>query len=235
MKVVEFKKFKPQEHQVWKVLFDRLDHARRDLIVPQFLSGLDILRMTANEIPDLNEVNRRLQNLTGWKGVAVEGLQEGKSFYQMLADRQFPIGNFIRSETDLSYTPEPDIFHDLYGHIPFLTDPEYADFCQNYGQKALEYLERPSLLRQFERFFWFTIEFGLLETAMGRRIFGAGIASSFGECEYALSKRPLVLDFDIESIRQTEFRIDVFQERLFVMKDAKQLYQSLDAFPSHLV
>jgi phenylalanine-4-hydroxylase len=230
LKKVLFKKFGPTEDRTWKALFAR-QSLKRDLqIVPQFSQGLKALGICAETIPHLENVNSRLRKLTGWEGVPVEGLEEGASFYDMLAQRKFPIGNFIRDEKDLSYTPAPDIFHDLYGHLPFFVDPQYAEFCQEYGRQASKYKNDPKILQEFERFFWFTIEFGLIETAEGRRIFGAGIASSYGECEYALSTRPIIKNFDVEAIRNQEFRIDIFQEQLFVLKSVDQLYGSLDIF-----
>ncbi len=230
MKTQKFKEFSKAEHRTWKALFDRQSVLRDRQIVPQFGRGLRLLGMTAERIPDLDAVNRKLKSLTGWEGVAVEGLEEGAIFYQMLAKKTFPIGNFIRDEKDLSYTPAPDVFHDLYGHIPFYTDRAYADFCQEFGRRASRFKANPKILREFERFFWFTVEFGLIDTTQGRRIFGAGIASSYGECAYALSAEPHIEPFDIEKIRRQEFRIDVFQQILFVLKSERQLYDSLDAF-----
>ena len=152
----------------------------------------------------------------------------------MLARREFPIGNFIRDPKDLSYTPAPDVFHDLYGHLPFFADAAYANFCADLGLRASRYLDSPTKIRQFERLFWFAVEFALLETPVGRRIFGAGIASSFGECRYALSNEPELIPFDLHVIRAQEFKIDEFQKRLFVIKDVGQLYGCLDSFEAGL-
>jgi phenylalanine-4-hydroxylase len=233
LKQVELKKFTPAENQTWKALFTRQSQKRAQQIVPEFARGLEALAITPDLIPDLEQVNSRLQKLTGWRGVPVEGLEEGESFYSMLAQKMFPIGNFIRDEKDLSYTPAPDVFHDLYGHLPFFANSEYAEFCQQYGKLAMAFKDDHEKLREFERFFWFTIEFGLMETSEGRRIFGAGLASSFSECDYALSDKPLVRKFDVELLRQQEFRIDIFQEKLFVLQNPEQLYQSLEQLAKH--
>lgn len=230
MREVLFKTFGPIENRTWKTLFERQSLKRERQIIPQFSQGLKALGISADAIPHLEGVNSHLRKLTGWEGVPVEGLEEGASFYDMLAQKKFPIGNFIRDEKDLSYTPAPDVFHDLYGHLPFFADIQYADFCQEYGKQASKYKSDCEILREFERFFWFTIEFGLIETSEGRRIFGAGIASSFGECEYALSTKPIVKNFDVNEIRNQEFRIDIFQEQLFILKNVNQLYQSLELF-----
>ncbi len=230
MKGAKFKDFTPNEHRVWKTLFERQSVKRGEQIIPEFTNGLTALGIGAERIPDLASVNLRLRELTGWEGVAVEGLEDGKSFYGLLADRKFPIGNFIRAEEDISYTPAPDVFHDLYGHLPFYADQSYANFSEEFGKRASKYKDDPKILREFERYFWFTVEFGLIETPSGRRIFGAGIASSHGECEYALSTAPVVAPFDIEAIRAQEFRIDTYQQKLFLLNSQEQLYRSLDAF-----
>lgn len=218
------------DHHTWKLLFERQSPLRQKQLIPEFSKGLELLGMAADKIPDLEMVNEKLYRLTGWQGKPVQGFEGPETFYHMLAQKQFPIGNFIRDVKDLSYTPEPDIFHDLYGHIPFFTIPAYADFCQDFGRRSEKYLFSEQITREFQRFFWFTVEFGLVETQQGRRIFGAGIASSFGECAYALSPKPQVIPFDLEKIRAQEFRIDQIQNVLFEMKNADQLYACLDEF-----
>jgi phenylalanine-4-hydroxylase len=221
------KDFGPDGLNTWRTILNRHKRTRESKIVDLFDQGLRALDIQSDRIPDLNEINRRLKALSGFQGVFVKGLEEGSGFYAMLARREFPIGNFIRSKEDLGYTPEPDLVHDLYGHLPFLADKAYADFCQDFGERACRHSNRPDLLRQFERFFWFTIEFGLIQTPAGVRVFGAGIASSMGECEYALSSGPKVLPFDVDQIRHQEFRIDQMQKILFVLESPQQLYASL--------
>ena len=212
----------------WRTILEKHSLKRKDQIINLFHQGLIDLDIQSDKIPNLSDVNTKLDRLTGFKGVFVNGLEDGNNFYRMLALRQFPIGNFIRDAADLSYTPAPDIVHDLYGHLPFFTNKAYANFCQRFGEIACHFLDREDLLRQFERFFWFTIEFGLIKTPEGLRIFGAGIASSTGECEYALSGRPEIVPFDVDTIRKQEFRIDEMQKKLFLLNNTEQLYESLD-------
>jgi phenylalanine-4-hydroxylase len=150
-------------------------------LVPMFMRGLHALGLDTARIPSLDEVKAMLVFLTGWRGVFVKGLEDADGFYRLLRDRKFPIGHFVRDRRDLNYTPAPDVVHDLYGHIPFHADEAYADYCQRYGELACQFLGDPTRLRKLERYFWFTNEFGLVQTAQGRRIFGAGIASSVGE------------------------------------------------------
>lgn len=215
------------DQKTWEIILDEHEKKRERQVCPLFLNGLKTLGITKNRIPDLKAINQILMKKTGFCGVLVEGLEEGPRFYQMLARREFPIGNFIRKKKDINYTPAPDIVHDIYGHLPFYVDKSYADFCQIFGQTACQYSDRPHLFRQFERFFWFTIEFGLIRTQQGVRIFGAGIASSVGECDYALSEAPKVMQFDVDSIRHQEFRIDEMQPVLFCFDHVDELYSSL--------
>lgn len=227
---MHLKKFSPVEQATWRKLF-KIQTPKRELQKHGvFLNGLDILKITEEEVPNLDFVNKELLRLTGFQGVPVEGLETPRDFFAMLAERKFPVGNFIRSNDDLSYTPAPDVFHDLYGHIPFLTNLEYANFCYGFGKRAMRYAQRPDILNQFDRLFWFAVEFPLIKTSKGDRIFGSGIASSFIECEFALSRKPKVEPFDVNIIRQTSFRIDTLQERLFILENTEQLYSCLDAF-----
>ncbi len=216
-----------EDQETWRVILHQHAEKRERQLCDIFLDGVRILNLSEEKIPSLEEVNKILIKSSGFSGVLVEGLEEGASFYRMLAQRQFPVGNFIRDRLDLSYTPAPDIVHDLYGHLPFYTNREYGDFCQRFGEAALEFILRPDLFRQFERFFWFTVEFGLIKTVRGLRIFGAGIASSTGECDYALSGTPVIKKFSIDEIRYQEFRIDQMQPTLFFIESPEQLYDSL--------
>lgn len=229
-KRVSLRDFSSKEHNTWRLLFDKQLPKRDQQIHPLFSAGIQELGFTAERIPDLQEVNRKLYRKTGFVGVPVEGFEAPESFYELLAQRQFPIGYFIREPEDLGYTPAPDVFHDLYGHLPFLVDKDYADFTQEFGKRTIRYRERPELLRQWERLYWFGVEFPLIDLPEGRRIFGAGIASSFSECAYSLSNEPELLPFDIEVIRNQEFNIDEMQKRIFLLKNVKQLYGCLDAF-----
>ena len=227
---IPFKRFSETEHETWRELYSRQNKKRGDQMVDQFSAGLEVLKIGSEKIPDLDQVNRLLRAQTGFSGVPVEGLKEPISFFKMLSQREFPIGNFIRDSKDLNYTPAPDVFHDLYGHLPFFADQRYADFCAEFGRRALRHQDHPELILQFDRLFWFTIEFALIQSRQGLRIFGAGIASSYAECEYALGGQPELIPFDLERIRAQEFKIDEFQRRLFVLGSSSELYRCLPAF-----
>ena len=232
--VVAFKKFNPDEHLTWKLLFEKQSKLRSVQIYEIFDRGIDLLGFTPAHIPELSSVNAKLNKLTGFEGVPVAGLEEYENFFKLLAKRKFPIGNFIRNKEDLSYTPAPDVFHDLYGHIPFFSDSNYASYCTEFGKRAAKYAGNATILTQFSRLFWFTNEFALIKTPNGKRIFGAGITSSFGECAYALSDDPEVRPFDLERIRNHDFRIDEFQKVLYILENERDLYTCLDAFEAGL-
>lgn len=219
-----------EDHKTWRTLFQAQDPLRDQQIIPTFSQGLRELNIGSAQIPDLVDVNQRLKKKTGWEGVYVNGFEGPQTFFHMLANKKFPVGQFIRDAKDLSYTPEPDVFHDLYGHLPFYIDQDYADFSYEFGRRAIKYLDSEKITEEFQRFFWFTVEFGLVKTMAGLRIFGAGIASSFGECAYSLSQQPKKLPFDLEVIRAKPFRIDIMQNELFVFENVHELYKSLDQF-----
>lgn len=230
--VQEFKNFSAQEHATWKDLFSRQAPKRKEQIVELFDRGIHELGMTEERIPNLDQINQYLKPRTHFIGVAVTGFEDPKSFFPMLARGEFPVGNFIRDQRDINYTPAPDVFHDLYGHLPFFIDQDYAEFCRDFGRRGSKYLDDEQKLKQWDRLFWYTTEFGLLKTSKGIQIFGAGIASSYGECHYALDPLhgPEIVDFDIEVIRHQDFKIDEMQKKLFLIHDLKDLYSCLDAF-----
>lgn len=233
MKVQSFRNFTPHEFETWKMLYDALEDNRKNMVDSMFPQGIETLKLS-NVLPDLNAINKILFDKTKWLGIPVEGLEEGLSFYPALAQRQYPIGNFIRDQLDLGYTPAPDIFHDLYGHLPFLVDLPYANFCADFGKLASKYLHQAKKLQAYERFFWFTIEFALIESNPSKKIFGAGILSSKAESIYALSSTPQLKAFNIKDIIEQDFKVDEFQKVLFVLKSKEQLYQSLGELESQI-
>lgn len=227
--------FTSKDHQTWGILFNAQSKLREQQIVSIFSKGLSLLGIDEKKIPDLDEVNQKLKVISGWQAVYVEGFIPAQEFFKMLSEKKFPVGNFIRDSKDLNYTPAPDVFHDLYGHVPFYTDLAYCNFCQKFGEIASKYTNFPEVVEAFQRFFWFTVEFALIKTKNGTRIFGAGIASSFSECAYALSEKPRVHPFDLKKISDMTFRIDVIQENLFILETEDQLYSCLNEFEKKII
>jgi phenylalanine-4-hydroxylase len=205
------------EHQVWITLYERQAELLPGRAADPFLRGLDALDLHRTGIPDFARINEELRRLTGWSVVAVPGLVPDEVFFDHLANRRFPAGQFIRKPEELDYLQEPDIFHDVFGHVPMLTDPTFADYMAAYGEggrRALGF----GHLHNLARLYWYTVEFGLMESPEGLRIYGAGIVSSRAESVFALDDpSPNRLGFDLERVMRTPYRIDDFQQVYFVI------------------
>jgi phenylalanine-4-hydroxylase len=215
--------YTPEEHQVWDTLFERQSALLHGRATPEFLCGLEFLRLDNKGIPKLELLNNRLRAATGWEVVAVPGLVPEAVFFEHLANRRFPAGRFIRKVDQLDYLEEPDIFHDVFGHVPMLADPVYADYMVAYGQGGLRALGFDAL-ECLARLYWYTVEFGLIETAQGLRLFGAGIVSSAAESCFALDDpSPNRLGFDLARVMRTAYRIDDFQQSYFVIPSFEAL------------
>ena len=209
--------YTPQEHAVWDTLFARQQALLPGRVAPAFLDGLDVLRLSKPGIPDFDELSDVLTKRTGWQVVAVPGLVPEEIFFEHLANRRFPAGNFIRKRDQLDYLQEPDVFHDVFGHVPLLAHPVFADYMQAYGQGGLRAMEFGAIGR-LARLYWYTVEFGLICDGGELRIYGAGIVSSYGESLFALDDpSPNRLGFDLLRVMRTKYRIDDFQQTYFVI------------------
>ena len=215
--------FTADEHAMWDRLFARQSAMLPGRASEAFLRGIDVLRLEKPGIPDYRELNARLMAATGWRVVAVPGLVPDDVFFDHLANRRFPAGNFIRTPEQLDYLEEPDVFHDVFGHVPMLADPVFADYMAAYGEGGLRSLKFDAL-KQLARLYWYTVEFGLIREAGGLRIYGAGIVSSFAESVFALdSDSPNRIGFDLARVMRTDYRIDDFQQNYFVIDSLDQL------------
>ncbi|WP_187335749.1 phenylalanine 4-monooxygenase [Novosphingopyxis iocasae] len=215
-----------EEHATWDKLFARQREMLPGRASAEFLKGLDVLQLSKPGIPDFDELNERLMNATGWKVVAVPGLVPDDVFFDHLANRRFVSGNFIRRPDQLDYLQEPDIFHDVFGHVPMLADPTFADYMAAYGRGGKRALELGAL-EKLARLYWYTVEFGLVREDDGLRIYGAGIVSSYGESEFALdSDSPNRIGFDLERVMRTKYRIDDYQQNYFVIDSFESLLQT---------
>ncbi|MBH1997853.1 MAG: phenylalanine 4-monooxygenase [Sphingomonadaceae bacterium] len=219
------------EHAMWDRLFERQAAMLPDRVAPEFIEGLDMLRMSKRGIPDFEELSDRLMKATGWQVVAVPGLIPDDVFFDHLANRRFVAGNFIRTPDQLDYLKEPDIFHDVFGHVPLLANPVFADYMQAYGiggQRAAH----DGVIEKLARLYWYTVEFGLIRSGdSGLKIYGAGIVSSYGESVFSLDDpSPNRLGFDVKRLMRTKYRIDDYQQSYFVIDSfADLLKQTLDA------
>ena len=205
------------EHALWDRLFARQSEQLVGRAVPAFLQGLDVLHLSKPGIPDFTELSERLTKLTGWSVVAVPGLVPDEVFFDHLAHRRFVAGRFIRAPEQIDYLQEPDVFHDIFGHVPLLSDPVFADYMQAYGEGGLR-AARLGAIERLARLYWHTVEFGLIDTPAGLRIYGSGIVSSHGESIYALDDpSPPRIAFDMRRVMRTRYRIDDFQSAYFVI------------------
>ena len=211
------------EHQTWVTLYERQMKILPGRAADVFLKGLDALDLHGSGIPDFRQMNPKLQALTGWTVVCVPGLVPDEVFFDHLANRRFPSGQFIRKPDQLDYLQEPDIFHDVFGHVPMLTDPDFAAYMEAYG-KGGQRAAKLGMLPNLARLYWYTVEFGLMQDAGELRIYGAGIVSSATESVFALEDpSPNRLGFDLERVMKTLYRIDDFQQVYFVIESLDQL------------
>ena len=219
----DWDRFTQAEHDMWDRLFARQSAMLPGRAASAFLKGIDVLRLTKPGIPDYGELNERLMAATGWQVVAVPGLVPDDVFFDHLANRRFVAGNFIRRPDQLDYLQEPDVFHDVFGHVPMLADPVFADYMQAYGrggQRSLGF----GALGKLARLYWYTVEFGLIEEPEGLRIYGAGIVSSYGESIFALDDpSPNRINFNLSRVMRTEYRIDDYQQNYFVIPSLEHL------------
>lgn len=215
--------YAPADHHVWTTLYERQTALLPGRACDPFLRGLDALDLHRAGIPDFARINEDLVRLTGWTVVAVPGLVPDAVFFDHLANRRFPAGQFIRTSDKLDYLQEPDVFHDVFGHVPMLTNPVFADYMQAYGRGGLRAMSLGQL-HNLARLYWYTVEFGLLRTPQGLRIYGAGIASSHAESMFALDDpSPNRLGFALHRIMRTPYRIDDFQQTYFVAPSLQAL------------
>lgn len=214
-----------EEHLVWKTLYERQTRMLEGRACDEFLEGMRALPIASYEIPNFRQLSDVLMQRTGWQVVAVPGLVPDEVFFEHLANRRFPAGQFIRKPDQLDYLQEPDVFHDVFGHVPLLMNPIIADYIQAYGIGGLQAKDR-GVLELLARVYWYTVEFGLVEQKDGLRLYGAGIVSSYAESLFALdSASPNRVRFQLARVMQTDYRIDDFQETYFVIRDFGELLE----------
>ena len=239
--------YSPQDHATWDTLFARQSAMLPGRASEAFLRGIDVLKLSKPGIPDFAELSERLTAATGWRVVAVPGLIPDDVFFDCLASRVFVAGNFIRQPDQLDYLQEPDVFHDVFGHVPMLADPVFADYMVAYG-KGGQRAGSLGALKRLARLYWYTVEFGLVQEAGALRIYGSGIVSSHGESLFALDDpSPNRIGFDLKRVMRTDYRIDDYQQTYFVIPsfndllritveiDFAPVYAALDALPDYAV
>ena len=213
------------EHALWDRLFRQQCALLPSRVTPEFLDGVKLLGLDEPGIPDFERLSEKLLALTGWRVVAVPGLVPDEVFFEHLANRRFVAGSFLRKPEQVDYLQEPDVFHDVFGHVPLLAHPVFADYLQAYGQGG-QRAQGLGVLPLLARLYWYTVEFGLVRSAAGLRIYGAGIVSSRSESLFSLDDAsPHRLGFDLQRVMRTRYRIDDFQQTYFVIDSFEDLLE----------
>ncbi|MBB6612400.1 phenylalanine 4-monooxygenase [Pontibacter sp. Tf4] len=230
-----YSNYTTENHTVWTILFERQYQNLQGKAIPEFFEGLEKVGFDRDRIPDFVEVNKRLKPLTGFKVVAAPGIVDDVLFFQLIADHKFPATVWIRNMDQLDYLEEPDMFHDVFGHVPLLTIPVYCQFLAKLSQLALQFTDRPDVIDLLTRIYWYTIEFGLFNRNGKAQIYGAGILSSVGESNLSVSEESVKFGFDVEQILNTPYIKETFQSQYFLISDFKELLAALPALEKALL
>lgn len=224
----EYEKYTAEDFKVWQLLFERQVAQLPGAAVPEYIKGIERVKFAATSIPRFDEINTLLRSYTGWQLEVVPGLIADKDFFELLAIRKFPASTWLRKLSELDYLEEPDMFHDVFGHVPLLTNPDVVNYLQALSKIALQYINDPWAIELMSRIYWFTVEFGLIYDQDQLLIYGAGILSSKGETQYAIhDPTPKRHAFHVEHILNTPFQKDDYQKEYFVLNSFSQLPASI--------
>jgi phenylalanine-4-hydroxylase len=218
--------YSADQHAIWSFLLQRQLEILPGRACQAFIQGLEALHLPPDHIPALSELSRTLEQATGWKVARTPGLLHEQDFFEALSRRVFPSTDYIRERHELDYTPAPDLFHDIFGHMPMITEPAFADFYQCYGQASLR--ATGAARRQLESFHWFTVEFGLVRENGEPRIYGNGIISSYRESFHALGSEVELRPFDPEAMGRQAYEVWHLQPILFVVDSFEALKQGFE-------
>jgi phenylalanine-4-hydroxylase len=222
----DYTRYSADDQETWRTLFARQMPLVERYATPEVMKGIDALGARPDRIPNFEQVNQSLQQLTGWRIVAVPGLIPEQYFYAHLASKHFPVSVWMRKRSELDYLQEPDLFHDFFGHVPLLTNPTFARFMQAYGEAGPK-ADSHQAIKMLARLYWYTVEFGLIQTPTGLRTYGAGILSSKGETIFSVeSSVPNRIGFDLVRVMRTNYLIDDFQKSYFVLDSFDQLFHA---------
>jgi phenylalanine-4-hydroxylase len=222
----DYAAYTEEQHSVWTELVSRRMPQLARHAAEEYLEGFAIVGLRTHQLPNLEEISQRLYPRTGWSTTPVSGFMPGPAFFEMLASRQFPTTTWLRKRDSLEYTPEPDIFHDVFGHVPMHAHPVFADFLANYGQLCAG-IQNEAVLERIGRFFWYTVEFGLIRQRGRVKVYGSGLISSNGECTNVLEGHCEVRDFSLAAVLDTPVHVDQMHTVLFAIESFDQIYEAL--------
>jgi len=225
----QYEQYTAEDHQIWNNLYDEQMKQLPDMATKAFMDGIKKVGFKSYEVPRFEVVNDSLKHITGWTVYAVPGYVDNFPFFSHLAHREFPVTTWLRRMDKFDYIVEPDMFHDVFGHVPLLSEQFFCDFLEGISTIGLKHIDNPSALELISRVYWYTVEFGLIQESEGLRIYGAGILSSPGESRYCLSEaaEPIRFAFDVDTILDSPYIKEKFQEKYFVVKSYQQLVDSI--------
>jgi phenylalanine-4-hydroxylase len=229
-----YSNYTSEDFEVWKTLYNRQMEILRPSVASSYLEALDTVNFRANHIPDFKEIDTVLGRTTGWAMEVVPNICPQKEFFQFLSAKKFTATCWLRTMAQLDYLEEPDMFHDVFGHVPLLSNQAYCEFFRGISNIALEFIDNPKAIEILSRIYWFTIEFGMMREQGEVKIYGAGIISSHGETLNCLSRQTAKFNYDVWQILHTDYRNDIIQDKYFVMDSFDQLYNSLPEIRSCL-
>ena len=222
----DYSAYTADQHAVWAELVQRRMPQLRQHACQEYLEGFELIGLREDRLPDLKAVSSRLQPRTGWQSTPVSGFLPPGAFFEMLSARMFPTTTWLRSRDSLEYTPEPDIFHDVFGHVPMHAHPIFGDFLQHYGQICAGLITNPIALERMGRVFWFTVEFGVIRQNGELKVYGSGLISSHGECTRVLAGGCEVCDFDLDAVMNQQFDTGAMQPVLYAVESFDQIYEA---------
>ena len=231
----DYSTYTTDDFEVWKILFNRQIKQLQPLASKAYFQGIKEVKFSADKIPNYQEINDLLTKLTGWQINVVPGLIDNRPFFELMQNKKFCASTWLRKREQLDYLEEPDMFHDIFGHIPSLSNQSICHFLEELARIALRFIDKPQAIEYIARLYWYTIEFGLIREDGELKIYGAGIISSFGESIYALqSLEPQRIDYNIQQIFDTPYIKEHYQEQYFVIDSYQQLFNSIPAIEAEL-
>lgn len=223
----DWQAYTPEQHAIWHDLVSRRMPQLEEYACAEYLDGFQKIGLQVDSIPNFVAINHRLGQLTGWAATPVSGYLPAAAFFEMIAVRRFPTTTWLRSRESMEYTPEPDIFHDVFGHVPMHAHPVFADFLAHYGQICLRVLDQPQALERMGRLFWFTVEFGVIRQRGQIRLYGSGLISSHGESTYVIDGGPEIRDWNLTEVLDQPFDISKMQPILYAVESFDQIYAAV--------
>jgi phenylalanine-4-hydroxylase len=231
----DYSAYTPEDFEVWKILFNRQIEQLQPLASKAYLQGIKVVNFSGNKIPNYQEVNELLIKLTGWQIHVVPGLIDNRPFFELMQNKKFCASTWLRKREQLDYLEEPDMFHDVFGHVPLLSNQSVCHFLEELARIALRFINKPQAIEYIARLYWYTIEFGLIKEEGELKIYGAGILSSSGESTYSLqSIEPQRFDYNIKQIFDTPYIKEHYQDQYFVIDSYEQLFNSIPAIEAEL-